>query len=47
MENNAVIICPETKADYDIIRKVLELAPGALNGVAGDVVYPRAFHDIT
>jgi putative acetyltransferase len=25
---------------------VLELAPGALNGVAGEVVYPEAFHDI-
>jgi putative acetyltransferase len=25
---------------------VLELAPGALAGVAGDVVYPRAFHEI-
>jgi len=25
---------------------VLELAPGALNGVAGEVVYPRAFHDV-
>jgi putative acetyltransferase len=26
---------------------VLELAPGALNGAAGEVVYPRAFLDIS
>ena len=25
---------------------VLELAPGALSGAAGEVVYPRAFHDV-
>lgn len=25
---------------------VLELAPGALNGVRGEIVYPRAFHEV-
>ncbi|MCM2266292.1 MAG: N-acetyltransferase [Elusimicrobiales bacterium] len=31
----------------DEVFMALELAPGALSGVSGEVVYPREFHDVT
>lgn len=31
----------------DEVFMALELAPGALAGVSGEVVYPREFHDVT
>lgn len=31
----------------DEVFMALELAPGALEGVKGEIVYPRAFHEVT